>query len=118
MVSIVILAHNKAAYTDVCLRSILTTAPPRLELIVMNNGSTDPTAELLDDLSHQATTLGIPFKILESTECLGASTARNRCVAEASGGFLGLGTKVSPEEQAIIEQVTQALGDRDVLAES
>ena len=41
-----------------------------------------------------------------------------RSVAEASGGFLGLGTKVSPEEQAIIEQVTQALGDRDVLAES
>ena len=39
-------------------------------------------------------------------------------VAEASGGFLGIGTKVSKEEQAVIEQLTRTFGDRDVLAES
>ena len=34
--------------------------------------------------------------------------ARSRAVAEASGGFLGLGNKVSAEEQVVLEQLTKA----------
>ncbi|MBN1491605.1 MAG: TerB family tellurite resistance protein [Phycisphaerae bacterium] len=35
-------------------------------------------------------------------------------VAEASGGFLGFGNKVSPEEQALIEQIAGTFGPEDV----
>jgi hypothetical protein len=34
--------------------------------------------------------------------------ARARAVAEASGGFLGLGNKVSPEEQVILDELAKA----------
>ena len=85
MVSVVILAHNKAAYTDVCLRSILETDTPDFELVVMNNGSSDRTAELLEELSQKFAAKGVSCKTLTSSECLGTSTARNQCVAEAAG---------------------------------
>ncbi|MBI5948361.1 MAG: hypothetical protein HY875_09495 [Chloroflexi bacterium] len=35
---------------------------------------------------------------------------RARATAEARGGFMGLGSKVSPEEQAVLERIKRAFG--------
>lgn len=35
---------------------------------------------------------------------------RARAVAEAAGGFLGLGSKVSPEEEAVLRELEEAFG--------
>ena len=85
MVSIVVLAYNKAAYTRACLQSVLQTQPPDLELIVMDNGSTDETPRMLDELSREGRTKGAPVRVLRQEENLGCSTARNMAVSAAAG---------------------------------
>ena len=85
MVSIVVLAYNKAAYTRACLQSVLQTQPPDLELIVVDNGSTDETPRMLDELSRESRTKGAPVRVLRQEENLGCSTARNMAVSAAAG---------------------------------
>lgn len=50
--------------------------------------------------------LGADEKTLMKNEIVG----RARTVAEASGGFLGLGSKVSNEEQAVLDKIAKAFG--------
>ncbi|MBL8956472.1 MAG: TerB family tellurite resistance protein [Myxococcaceae bacterium] len=53
-----------------------------------------------------AVRLGPDEKTLMKNEMLG----RARAVAEASGGFLGLGNHVSKEEQAVLDKIAAAFG--------
>ena len=46
LVSIVLPARNEARNIDACMRSILSTAWPQVELFVVNDGSTDSTGEI------------------------------------------------------------------------
>ena len=50
--------------------------------------------------------LGPDEKALMKNELVG----RARTVAEASGGFLGLGSHVSKEDQAVLDKISQAFG--------
>ncbi|MDF2567250.1 MAG: hypothetical protein K0R90_706 [Oscillospiraceae bacterium] len=53
LVSIVVLAYNNLDYTSQCIESIYRyTSHIDFELITVNNGSTDGTAEYLNSLSH------------------------------------------------------------------
>ncbi len=52
MVSIIILTFNKSPYTFQCLQSILKNTDVPYELIIVDNGSTDSTSELLTRIDH------------------------------------------------------------------
>lgn len=85
MVSIVILARNKAAYTRACLASLLKTEPPELELIVVDNGSTDETPAVLEEAARHAEAMGVGLRVISHKQNVGCSTGRNQGVAAASG---------------------------------
>ncbi len=85
MVSIVVLCHNKAAYTRACLESVLQTRPAEFELVVGENGSSDETPQLLDEISSRAAGLGIGMRVIRNDAGTGCSTARNAAVAVARG---------------------------------
>jgi len=85
MVSIVLLAHNKAPYTQACLRSILQTQPAGIEVIVVDNASSDETPRVLDEARYEARKKGISLRILPQDRNLGCSTARNLAVSSAAG---------------------------------
>ncbi len=85
MVSIVVLCHNKAAYTRACLESVLRTRPAEFELVVGENGSTDETPQLLEEISRRAAALGVGMRVMHNGANVGCSTARNAAVAVARG---------------------------------
>ncbi len=85
MVSVVVLAHNHARYTRACLRSVLTTTPPEVEIIALDNGSTDETPAMLAEMKAEAGEVGVRMKVLSPGSNLGCSTARNLCVERAGG---------------------------------
>lgn len=67
-----------------------------------------PAAELLEAWQHYVTGL-LPELAPEQREALRRELLdRARTVAEASGGFLGLGNKVSERESAVLDQLARA----------
>jgi len=79
LASVVIPAYNSEHYIDEAIESVLTQTYSPLELIVVDDGSTDRTAELADSYS-EATVI--------TQENSGPSAARNRGAAAARGEFL------------------------------
>jgi GT2 family glycosyltransferase len=83
-VSVLIATRNRADYLAECLQSIWEqTTGPTIEVVVVNNASTDRTAGMLADLSVREPRLRVLFE-----ERLGRSRALNTGIAAAAGRLL------------------------------
>jgi glycosyltransferase involved in cell wall biosynthesis len=72
-ISVIIPCYNAELYISECVNSVLKQTFSPLEIICVNDGSTDNTLAVLDSLGHQHSTV---LKIINS-ENKGASAARN-----------------------------------------
>jgi GT2 family glycosyltransferase len=86
-VSVIILNHDKAAYTRACLRSLLTTRDAAFEVIAVDNGSTDSTPQALEAFQQEAAQRGIACRILRNPTNVGAIVGRNQAMEIARGEF-------------------------------
>jgi GT2 family glycosyltransferase len=86
--SIIVLAHNKAVYTRPCLESLLTAGIRGVEVIVLDNGSTDETPQVLKELAPRFRAAGGELVTLRHDRNIGCSTARNECMAVARGDHI------------------------------
>lgn len=84
-VSYVIPSHNAAAWLPLAVRSVQDQDYPDIELIIVNDGSTDTTMEYLTWLHEQ---MGDKVKILVNTRAKGRSSARNWGVQAAAGDYI------------------------------
>jgi len=86
-VSVVIVTHQNRALNRLCLESVLArTEWPALEAIVVDNGSTDGTRDLLEDASARDARVSV----LALPENHGYPAACNAGVARARGDYLVL----------------------------
>jgi len=76
--SVVIPTFNTAAMTQRCVRAVLASMPEATEVIVVDDGSTDNTAELL----------AADVKVIRLETNSGFSKAANRGVSEAKGNVI------------------------------
>jgi GT2 family glycosyltransferase len=90
LVSIILLAHNKVAYTERCLQGLEATPYRPFEVVAVNNGSTDATGALLDQHAEQLGKLGVAVRRVDFERNVGAVIGRNRAVTKARGEFLVL----------------------------
>ena len=84
LVSVVIPTHDRADRVLEAAGSVLAQEGPALEVIVVDDGSTDATPEILDTLACQDRRV----RVLRNPEALGPCEARNRGVAVASGDVI------------------------------
>ncbi|MCI5161842.1 MAG: glycosyltransferase family 2 protein, partial [Candidatus Electrothrix sp. AX5] len=81
-VSVVIPCYNQGAFIDETINSVLAQTCQDFEIIVVNDGSTDPfTAKHLQQLNFPKT------RVLH-TENQGLSSARNNGIREAQGEYI------------------------------
>jgi GT2 family glycosyltransferase len=85
--SVIILTRNKQGYTQACLEGLLRTAGVELEAIVVDNGSTDGTVELLETMGPRFARAGAVLRTRLNPANLGCCTARNQGLAMATGAF-------------------------------
>lgn len=79
--SVVMPLYNAAPWVESAVRSVLDNADGLLELIVVDDGSTDESAEIVAAIEG-------PIKLIHQQNA-GPSAARNTGVAAASGALLG-----------------------------
>ena len=82
-VSIVIPAYNVEKYIGKCLESIMSQTYKNIEIIVVDDGSTDKTAQIVDDYRNRDNRMVVLHK-----ENSGVSEARNSGIDIATGDYL------------------------------
>jgi tellurite resistance protein len=70
-----------------------------------------PGVELVDAWKRQMRALWPSLSPKERDEIRASALERARSVAEATGGFLGLTSRISPQEKAVLDELGQVLAD-------
>ncbi len=82
-VSVIIPAYNVEKYVEDCLNSILNQTLKEIQVICVNDGSTDKTLSVLESCAENDSRISII-----SQDNSGQSAARNRGLTEAAGEYL------------------------------
>ena len=83
LVSVIIPAYNAEGYIENCIQSILKQTYKNFEIIVVNDGSSDHTAEILKQMAEKNSCIHV---ITQQNS--GVSAARNAGIDCAQGDFL------------------------------
>jgi glycosyltransferase involved in cell wall biosynthesis len=81
--SVIVPLYNKEAEVERTIRSVLAQSYPPLEIVVVDDGSTDRSAAIVESI-------GSPLVRLILQPNAGETAARNRAMAEARGDFFAL----------------------------
>jgi glycosyltransferase involved in cell wall biosynthesis len=84
-VSVVIPAYNAARFISATLESVLNQTYPPSEILVVNDGSTDETATIVEKVAAK-----YPAVKLINQEQAGPSAARNNGLRQAQGTYIAL----------------------------
>ena len=82
-ISVIVPCYNAEKYLDVCLSSLRAQTVPEIEIILINDGSTDRTGEILHAYQKED-----PRVRLIETGNHGVSAARNLGIDQARGSYL------------------------------
>lgn len=81
--SVIVPLYNKEAEIERTIRSVLAQTYPPIEIVVVDDGSSDHSAEIVEAIDS-------PLVKLVRQENAGETAARNRGMAEASGDWFAL----------------------------
>ena len=81
-ISVIIPIYNASRYLEKCLKSIIIQSLKEIEIICVNDGSTDTSLSILEKLSKQDKRI-----IIINQKNLGASKARNAALKIAKGEY-------------------------------
>jgi alpha-1,3-rhamnosyltransferase len=89
LVSVAIPAYNHARYIEQCLQSVVDQTYPNIELVIIDDGSTDNTADKISDFlnRHQNRFANIIF---DSQNNMGVSVTSNKAIALCNGEWVHL----------------------------
>jgi len=108
-VSIIIPAYNVAGYIEACLDSIIAQTYTDLEIIAVNDGSTDSTGEILDDYARRDSRIKVIHK-----ENSGVSAARNTGIEAAAGEFFLFYDGDDFVEPYTVSELIDKINEKDV----
>lgn len=83
-ISVIIPTYNQDQFLSEAINSVLTQTHPAEEIIVVNDGSTDRTAQVLSDYKRVAN-----LSIIHQKN-QGLSAARNSAISQAKGSYIAL----------------------------
>lgn len=111
LISVIVPAYNAENVVARCLNSILGQTHKNLEVIVVNDGSTDGTRKVLEDYACRDSRV----RVLH-TENGGVSAARNLAIAQSAGRYIAFADSDDWFEADAMERLLAALcrADADI----
>lgn len=104
LITIIVPVYNIREYLPRCVHSIMTQTYRRLEIILVDDGSTDGTGELCDELAREDDRIRVYHK-----ENGGSSSARNLALKYAAGEYIGFVDSDDYVEPDMYEELMTAI---------
>ena len=82
-VSVIVPVYNNEKYVETCIRSICQQTYQNLEILVINDGSTDGSRQILERMAEKDKRIRLTHQ-----ENAGVSAARNKGIELADGEYL------------------------------
>ena len=108
-ISVIIPIYNSAKYLEQCLSSIIRQTLNEIEIICINDGSTDNSLEILKEFSRNDSRI-----IVITQENAGAGAARNRGLSLAKGKYLSFLDADDFFEPTMLEDAYKACEERQL----
>lgn len=119
LVSVIVPVFNAAETVTTALHSLCQQTWPPLEILVVNDASTDATQQVLENFLRQNPLRpGVTIRLLRHTENRGAYAARNTGLAAATGDLITTHDADDWSHPQKIERQAQALCDDPALRAS
>ncbi len=109
LISIIIPVYNILDYLERCVKSVCEQTYSEIEIILVDDGSTDGTGELCDRLALTDERIRVFHKSNG-----GSSSARNLGIREAKGTYLGFVDSDDFIDSTMYEELMQAITLQDV----
>jgi len=85
LVSVIIPCYNNGKYIEECVNSVLAQTYPNFEIIIINDASTDDSAEKIQKLKEKNPE---KIQVITNNKNLERSVSRNKGIASAKGEFI------------------------------
>lgn len=108
-ISVVVPVYNCAPYVERCIRSILAQTYPKLEIICVNDGSSDGSGKILDYLALEDSRIQVIHQ-----ENRGVSAARNAGIQRATGDLITFVDSDDAIEPDMYEMLLPLFSDEQV----
>ena len=108
-ISIIIPIYNGEKYIERCLKSIINQDYEELEIIVINDGSTDNSIDILKEFTN----IDNRIKVIDK-ENTGVSDTRNRGIEEASGDYIMFIDVDDYLEENMIKKIISVINKKDI----
>ena len=100
-ISVIVPVYNVENYLEKCLNSLVNQTLEEIEILVINDGSTDGSQKIIDDFQRK-----FPQKIKAfSKENGGLSDARNFGIDRATGEFLAFVDSDNSVSEVMMEEM-------------
>ena len=110
LVSVVVPVYNVRDYLEECLESILNQTYGNLEILLIDDGSTDGSSELCDAYAQKDRRIRVIHQ-----ENVGAAAARKRGIWEAAGEFLCFVDGDDTADAGMVRYFLEHIGTADIL---
>lgn len=111
LVSVIVPVYNVAPYLNECIQSIVSQTYKELEILLIDDGSTDGSGELCDNWEARDNRIKVFHK-----ENGGVSSARNRGLLECTGDAIGFVDADDWLEPKMYEKLAKGLHGADAVS--
>lgn len=109
LISVLVPVYNTSKYLDRCMKSLLNQTYKDLEIVVINDGSTDDSLSKLEQYAKKDSRVKV-----YSYENAGISKTRNRALEQAHGEYITFVDSDDFIDHRMIEKLYQAAIKRDL----
>ncbi len=104
IVSVIVPVHNTADFLDECLQSIVNQSYDKLQIIIVNDASTDQSAKIIDQFKAQDSRI----ECITNYKKMGVGFSRNVAIKSAKGDYLYFADSDDMLHEKAIEYLMQA----------
>lgn len=109
LISVVVPVYNQEKYLEKCLLSILGQTYTNLEILIVDDASTDKSAQIIDQYARQDQRI----RVKRNPENRGLSYTRNAGIDEAKGGYIGFVDSDDDIEPTFFETLYTLIQDNE-----